>query len=236
MTTSGQTTYHPNHIVQADIPACRCADVTYVGYVVSYRPEKEEKKRTRLGVGGDWINYTGNAGTPTANLLTIKLLANSNISTPSAKLLTMDLKDFYLNMPMARPEYIQINLADIPEDVFHHYKLQNIAEPDGYVYCWVEKGTYGLPQAGIIAQELLKEQLGKEGYSQSRLTPGLWKHESQPISFTLVVDNFDIKYENNANAHHLINTVKKNYVCSVDWKAEQYCGVTFKWDYNSRIR
>jgi len=134
----------------------------------------------------------------------------------------MDLKDFYLNMPMARPECIQIKLADIPKDVFHHYKLQDIAEPDGYVYCRVEKGTYGLPQAGIIAQELLKEQLAKEGYSQSQLTPGLWKHKSQPISFKLVVDNFGIKYENNANSHHLINTVKKNYVCSVGWKAEQY--------------
>jgi hypothetical protein len=36
---------------------------------------------------------------------------------------------------------------------------------------------YGLPQAGIIAQELLKEQLQKAGYTQTKLTPGYWKHE-----------------------------------------------------------
>jgi hypothetical protein len=48
---------------------------------------------------------------------------------------------------------------------------------------------YGLPQAGIIAQELLEERLLKAGYSQSKIMPGYWKHEWQPISFTLVVDD-----------------------------------------------
>jgi hypothetical protein len=48
---------------------------------------------------------------------------------------------------------------------------------------------YGLPQAGIIAQELLEERLLKAGYSQSKITPGYWKNEWRPISFTLVVDN-----------------------------------------------
>ena len=95
---------------------------------------------------------------------------------------------------------------------------------------------YGLPQAGIIAQDLLEERLAKHRYSQSQITPGLWKHESRPTIFTLVVDNFAIKYVTDEDAHHLINAVKKNYKCAVDWEAEQYCGMTLKWDYNSRIR
>jgi hypothetical protein len=53
---------------------------------------------------------------------------------------------------------------------------------------------YGLPQAGIIAQELLEEHLLKAGYPQSKVTPGYWKHNWQPISFTLVMDDFGIKY------------------------------------------
>ena len=57
-------------------------------------------------IGGNRINYPGDAGTPTANLLTIKLLANSVVSTKNSKMLTMDLKDLYLNTPMERPEYI----------------------------------------------------------------------------------------------------------------------------------
>jgi len=223
-------------IRKSDIPADRRGDVTYVGYVVNYRPEKEEKERFRLVVGGDRITYEGDAGTPTADLLTIKLVVNSVVSTPNAKYLTLDLKDFYLNTPMARPEYIRIKLADIPEDVIERYNLRELVDADGYVYCRVEKGMYGLPQAGIIAQELLEERLGKEGYFQSQITPGLWTHEDRKTIFTLVVDDFGIKYVNDADAHHLINAIKKHYVCTVDWEAERYCGVALKWDYTSRVR
>ncbi len=89
---------------------------------------------------------------------------------------------------------------------------------------------YGLPQAGIIAQDFLEERLAKDGYCQSQITPGLWKHESRPTIFTLVVENFAIKYLTDEDAHHLINTFKKNYKCAVDWENKRYCGVTFKWD------
>jgi hypothetical protein len=43
---------------------------------------------------------------PTADLLTIKLLINSTISTQGAKFMTMDIKDFYLITPMARYKYM----------------------------------------------------------------------------------------------------------------------------------
>jgi hypothetical protein len=49
---------------------------------------------------------------------------------------------------------------------------------------------YGLPQAGIIAQELPKECLTKHGYTQSKIIP----------CFTLVVDNFMVKYTNEQDA------------------------------------
>ena len=129
------------------------------------RPEKlDEPNRTRLVAGGDRVHYPGDAGTPTADLLTVKLLLNSIISTPNAKFMTMDIKDFYLNTPMAWYEYMRLRLADMPEDVIAHYKLNNIATPDGYIYCEIQKGMYGLPQAGIIAQQLLEECLQKDGY------------------------------------------------------------------------
>ena len=76
-------------------------------------------------------------------------------------MLTMDLKDFYLNNPMELPEYIQIKMSDIPEDVIQHYKLQDIDKADGYAYCRVKKGMYGLPQAWIIAQDLLDKRLAE---------------------------------------------------------------------------
>jgi hypothetical protein len=70
---------------------------------------------------------------------------------------------------------------------------------------------YRFPQAGIITQELLEEQLLKAGYHQSKVTPGYWKQDWQPISFTLVVDNFGIKYINKTDVNHLIQTLKQDY-------------------------
>jgi CheY-like chemotaxis protein len=51
------------------------------------------------------------------------------------------------------------------------------------------KGMYSLPQAGLIANKLLEKRLNKHGYRQSKLVPGLWKHDTRPIQFILVVDD-----------------------------------------------
>jgi hypothetical protein len=78
----------------------------------------------------------------------------------------------------------------MPDDVIKHYHFTYLATPDGCVYCKIQMGMYGLPQAGIIAQQLLEKQLRQHGYHQSKTTPSLWQHDTQPISFTPVVDNF----------------------------------------------
>ena len=66
------------------------------------------------------------------------------------------------------------------------------------------------------------------------MTPGLWKHDTRPISFSLVVDDFEVKYVGKENAQHLLDTVRHYYKCSCDWKGEQYCGLTLKWDYKGK--
>ncbi len=54
--------------------------------------------------------------------------------------MTIDIKDFYLNTPMARPEFMQLKLDDIPEEFIILYNLRKLATPDGYVYVRVQKG------------------------------------------------------------------------------------------------
>ena len=93
---------------------------------------------------------------------------------------------------------------------------------------------YGLPQAGIIAQELLEERLKAAGYSQSKITHGYWKHDWRPISFTLVVDDFGVKYIGKEHVMHLINTLKKDYEVEEDWDGKRYVGITMDWDYKKR--
>jgi hypothetical protein len=112
-------------------------------------------------MGGNLINYPGDCGTPTADLLTVKLMLNSVISTPNAKFMTINIKDFYLMTPMDWYEYFWMKLELFPPDIVEEYKLRNKVDADGNVFCEVRQGMYGLPQAGIIAQDLLTKRLNK---------------------------------------------------------------------------
>jgi hypothetical protein len=53
---------------------------------------------------------------------------------------------------------MRLKLSDMPEYVIAHYHLLAIATLNGYVYCKIRQGMYGLPQAGIIVQELLTKK------------------------------------------------------------------------------
>jgi hypothetical protein len=127
-------------------------------------------------MGGNLINYPDDCGTPTADLLTVKLMFNSVISTP-AKFMTINIKDFYLMMPMERYEYFCMKLELFPPDIIEEYELRNKVDADGIFFCEVQQGMYGLSQAGIIAQDLLTKQLNKAGYHQSNIMPGYWQHD-----------------------------------------------------------
>ena len=48
--------------------------------------------------------------------------------------MTINIKDFYLNTPMARYKYISLKLCDIPKDLSKHYNLATKVKSDGYVY------------------------------------------------------------------------------------------------------
>ena len=117
--------------------------------------------------------------------------------------MTIDISNFYLNLPLPRPEYIQNKISEIPEEIIKEYHLRNKATEAGHVYIETIKGINGLPQAGLIANQKLKKRLNKHGYCQSKLVPGLWKHDTQPIQFTLVVDDFGVKYIGKEHAVHL---------------------------------
>ena len=69
-------------------------------------------------------NYTGDCGTPTANLLIVKLLLNSVISTKGAKFMILDISNFYVMNPLKRKEYVRMKLSDFPEKLIEHYNLR----------------------------------------------------------------------------------------------------------------
>ena len=77
--------------------------------------------------------------------------------------------------------------------------------------------------------------MAKHGFNQTPHTLGLWRHHTKPIQFTLVVDNFGIKYENKQDAQDIINVLESNYeAVSVDWDGELLCGIKLEWDYQNQ--
>jgi hypothetical protein len=91
-----------------------------------------------------------------------------------------------------------------------------------------------LPQAAILANELLQCNLAKDGYRPTTHTHGLWTHDTRPISFSLVVDDLGVKYVDREHAEHLMTCIEKPYNISSDWNGTAYCGLTLDWDYKNR--
>ena len=66
------------------------------------KPEKGEKERTRLPLGGDFFDFTVSISAPTASVTTEKCVFYSVVSTPGAIFLLADIKKLlepYLNRP-----------------------------------------------------------------------------------------------------------------------------------------
>jgi hypothetical protein len=93
---------------------------------------------------------------------------------------------------------------------------------------------YGLKQAGLLDNQLLQKRLAPFGYYPTRHTPGLWLHKSQPIAFSLIVDDFAVKYMGKQHADHLRNALLQSYELTTNWEAKLYSGMSLKWDYKNR--
>ena len=218
-------------INRKQVPANKKA--TYARIVAEIRPQKDEIHRTRLTVGGNLIQYPYDVSTPTSEMTTSKILFNSVLSTPNAKFMGIDIKDFYLNSYMKDPEYMWISYDLLPDEIIEQYKLHQLTY-QGRIYCRIDRGMYGLPQAGKLAYDQLKTHMQKYGYFPVSYTPGLWKHTTNNIVFCLTVDDFGVKYTKNDELNHLLSALRDKYTISVDMKGTRYCGMTLKWNYKKR--
>jgi hypothetical protein len=202
--------------------------ITYGKIVCDNKPHKQEKECVRLAVGGDRLDYSSDVTTSTADITTFKILINSTLSTEDAAMMMMDIKNFYLCTPLPRFEYMKMLLSRFSEEIIQKYNLNALAV-DGWVYIEIRKGMYGLKQAGLLANQLLQTRLAPFGYYPARHTLGLWLHKTQPISFTLVVDDFTVKYVAKQHAEHLRNALLRTYELTTNWTATVYPGMTLKW-------
>ena len=71
--------------------------------------------------------------------------------------------EFFLGIPIERPKYVQIKIANIPQEFVYEYNLHKFSK-DSWTYFEITNGVYGLSQSGILANTQLRGRLGESGY------------------------------------------------------------------------
>ena len=66
------------------------------------------------------------------------------------------------------------------------------------------------------------------------MVPGFWTHDWRPVQFTLVVDDFGVKYVGEEHSIHLKNTIEENYTVTTEWDGRRYIDITLGWNYKRR--
>ena len=210
--------------------------VTYANMVCNFQPTKQEQYRVRLTIGGDVLDFFADSSPPAVSLIETKLILNSTISDShkGAQFFTIDIKDFPLQSYLNDPEYLRIHQKYFFDDIRKKYNIDDLVAEDGYVYCELKRGLYGLKQAARLARDQLVKYLGKYGYSPCRYAPNIWKQETLRTKFCLCVDDFGVKCFSETDANHLINALKKAYDITIDRSGTRFCGLHLTWDYKNR--
>jgi hypothetical protein len=127
---------------------------------------------------------------------------------------------------------MRMSLELFSDWIQEQYDLKMLAYK-GFVHLKMQKAVWGLPQAGILANKRLRCKLAPFEYFKHVSTPGLCYHETRPISFTLVVNDFVVKYVNQEDIDNLIVLIKKTYTLTKDWTGNLYRGICLDWDYTN---
>ncbi len=90
---------------------------------------------------------------------------------------------------------------------------------------------YGLPQAGILANKLLKKRLKAKGYFHCQHTPSIWQHIWCDIMFCLVIEDFGVKTTSLDHITHLKTTLEEHYTVTMDWDGSLFCSININWNY-----
>jgi hypothetical protein len=207
--------------------------ITYGNPVVDYWPQKEDLHQIQITAGGNLVQYNSSPSVNTEDLDTSKLHWNIVISTKQARYMCLDIIIFSL-----QPTLITSNTCKCRLHCSLFGSKSNIMVKmvyKRYIHLEMQRAVWGLPQAGILAKKHRRCKLDPFGYYKHVNTLGLWYHESRPISLTLVVDNFGIKYKTKDDINHLIGAIKSTYTVTEDWTGNLHCSITLNWDYENRM-
>lgn len=223
-----------------DQPIDRIKDTTY------YSPQVKEKhkantidRRVRGTLGGDRINYNGptmsHVADPIAILIhQISVISDRRNKGTNTRYITADASDFYLGSKLKRPEWMWIPISHMSEQTIEKHDLRQYVHNKKILF-QVNGTIYGHPASGHIAQNDLIEHLKKYDYTSTREVPCLFTHPTSGISFTLVVDDFGIKYTNDDNLKQFLSILQQpisKWKIKVDRTGGKYNGIRLNWNYN----
>ncbi len=113
----------------------------------------------------------------------------------------------------------------IPFAIQSKYHLRDLDQSKSIMF-EIACGMYGLVEAGRLAQDRLIAHLDSHCYYVAANTPCLSKHRSRSTIFSLVVDDFGIKFGSQADADHLLSTLRLLYNITVDVTGSQHLGMS----------
>jgi len=187
-------------------------------------------------VGGDRIEYYLDTTAPAASLIEAKMLFNSTISqtNKNARFFTLDIKDFFLQTNMENCEYMKIHSKYFCKELREKYNIDSLIANDGYVYCKIKKGMYGLKQATRLAYDDLVTHFSKYGYSPDPITKNMWSHNERKTKFCLYVDDFSVQCFSEEDKQLLINVLKEKCDITIDHEGKNFCGLQLDWNYSAQ--
>ena len=93
---------------------------------------------------------------------------------------------------MDRSEYARIKIENIPQEFIQEYNFLPMVN-NGWIYFEIVRDCYGLPQSGMLANNLLRTRL-KKRILQSNNHSGTVEAPVATIQLYLIVDDFGIEY------------------------------------------
>jgi hypothetical protein len=121
---------------------------------------------------------------------------------------------------------MKMPLVLFPEWIKKQYNLDTHAV-GGFVFLEIRHVVWGLSQAGILANKLLQKWLAPHILRMCEHA-GIMVTYAHLITFSLVIDNFGVKYVGKEHAKHLIKCLKEKYKLNKDWAGDLYCGTSLK--------
>ena len=150
---------------------------------------------------------------------------------------SVDLTDFYLESPLATPQFIKIYSNIFSPAVLSRLSLHPFLKQDKagkpYIVFRIEKTMYGLKEAGKLSNLRLVSLLQAFDFFQTT-TPGLFRHSTRPITFVLVVDDFGVKYHHPSDFAYLVSCLSTLYHVKAHPIASSFLGFSLSHNRSSR--